>query len=94
MALSGSLPQIDLGVQALNKKFCQRLSKTPMEFMEILSKMYGESTMARSKVYEWHRYFREGRESIEYNECFGRPSASRNTENVRKDRRQTLELSR
>ncbi|GFV63662.1 hypothetical protein TNCV_626571 [Trichonephila clavipes] len=49
----------------------------------MLSKVYGESTMARSKVNEWHRRFKEGRESIEYNERVGRPSISRNTENVR-----------
>ncbi|GFW36564.1 hypothetical protein TNCV_1955641 [Trichonephila clavipes] len=67
-----------------------RLGKTPMESLEMLSKAYGEPTMAKSKVYERHRRFKEGRESIEDNE---RPSTSRNVKNplvsecVRKNRR-------
>ncbi|GFW25695.1 hypothetical protein TNCV_1309561 [Trichonephila clavipes] len=54
--------------------------------------------MARSKVYERHRYFKDGREFIEDNERVGRPSTSRNAENValvsesvRKDRLQLLD---
>ncbi|GFW16916.1 hypothetical protein TNCV_2760441 [Trichonephila clavipes] len=30
--------------------------------------MYGESTLARQKAYEWHLRFKESRESIEDNE--------------------------
>ncbi|GFX01200.1 hypothetical protein TNCV_4581661 [Trichonephila clavipes] len=48
----------------------------------MLSKVYGESSTARSKVYKWHRCFKVGRESIEENERVGRPSTSRNAENV------------
>ncbi|GFX83717.1 hypothetical protein TNCV_349811 [Trichonephila clavipes] len=69
-----------------------------MDTLKMLSKVYGESTMERSKVYEWHRRFKEGRDSIEYNERVGRSSISRSVENValvsecvRKDRCQTLE---
>ncbi|GFV10325.1 hypothetical protein TNCV_3751921 [Trichonephila clavipes] len=68
-----------------------------MEILELLSKVYGESTMARFKAYELHQRFEEGRESTEYNERVGRPS-SRNVENVvllskcvRKDCHETLE---
>ncbi|GFT16490.1 hypothetical protein TNCV_281271 [Trichonephila clavipes] len=63
----------------------------------MLSKVYNEATMARFKVYKWHQRFKEGRESIEDNECVGRPLTSWNAENValvsecvRKDRLQTL----
>ncbi|GFT24853.1 hypothetical protein TNCV_3021391 [Trichonephila clavipes] len=48
----------------------------------MLSKVYGESTRARSKLYEWPQRFKEGRESIEYNKFFGLPSISRNAKNV------------
>ncbi|GFW49239.1 hypothetical protein TNCV_3057491 [Trichonephila clavipes] len=68
-----------------------------MKILKILCKVYGESTMAKSKVYEWHRCFKEGRESIEDNERFGRLSTLQNAENValvpesnRKDQIQTL----
>ncbi|GFU85066.1 hypothetical protein TNCV_1553291 [Trichonephila clavipes] len=68
-----------------------------METLEMLSKVYGESTMVRSKIYECHSCFKEGREPIEGNERVGRTSTSRNAKNialvfecVRKDRGQTL----
>ncbi|GFV38223.1 hypothetical protein TNCV_4792091 [Trichonephila clavipes] len=68
-----------------------------METLEMLSKVYVESTMARFKIYEWHRRFRQGRESIEYNEHAYRPPTSRNAENValvsecvRKDRNRQI----
>ncbi|GFX33691.1 hypothetical protein TNCV_1933581 [Trichonephila clavipes] len=48
----------------------------------MLSKVYGESTMARSKVYEWHWRFKEDRKSMEYNERVGEPLTSRNAESV------------
>ncbi|GFT66167.1 hypothetical protein TNCV_650191 [Trichonephila clavipes] len=56
-------------------KFCRRLGKTPMETLEILIKVYGEFTIERSKVYDWNRRFKEGRESIEHNECVRQPSS-------------------
>ncbi|GFV89402.1 hypothetical protein TNCV_4152211 [Trichonephila clavipes] len=48
-----------------------------METWEMLSKVHGESILARSKIHELHRRFEEGRESIEYNERVGRTSTSR-----------------
>ncbi|GFW15499.1 retrovirus-related Pol polyprotein from transposon TNT 1-94 [Trichonephila clavipes] len=53
-----------------------------METLEMLSKVYGEFTMARSKVYEWHLCFIEGRESIKDNERIEQPLTSQNAENV------------
>ncbi|GFX67760.1 uncharacterized protein TNCV_1564621 [Trichonephila clavipes] len=44
---------------ALSIKFFQRFGKTPMETLEMLSNVYGESTIARSKVYEWLQRFNE-----------------------------------
>ncbi|GFU89604.1 hypothetical protein TNCV_4599171 [Trichonephila clavipes] len=61
----------------------------------MLSKVCGDTTTVRSKVYEWHQRLKESREPIEYN---GRPSTSQNSKNValvsecvQKDHRQTLE---
>ncbi|GFS58796.1 hypothetical protein TNCV_4271061 [Trichonephila clavipes] len=63
----------------------------------MLSKVYGKSTMAKFKVYEWHRRLKEVWESIKNSERVGRHSTSQNAVNValvsacvRKDRRQTL----
>ncbi|GFU57677.1 hypothetical protein TNCV_3638321 [Trichonephila clavipes] len=35
-----------------------------METLEMLSKVYDGSTIVRSKVFEWHRCFKEGRRSV------------------------------
>ncbi|GFX77473.1 hypothetical protein TNCV_1743721 [Trichonephila clavipes] len=48
----------------------------------MLSKVYGECTMARFKIYEWHRRLKEDRESIEDNEHVGLLSTSRNVANI------------
>ncbi|GFS92894.1 hypothetical protein TNCV_1162661 [Trichonephila clavipes] len=63
----------------------------------MLSRVYGDFTMVRSKAYEWHRRFKEGQKFIEDNERVGRPSTSQNAGNValmseyvRKDHRQIL----
>ncbi|XP_023224672.1 putative uncharacterized protein FLJ37770 [Centruroides sculpturatus] len=84
--------------QHCNIKFCQHLGKTATETLKLLRKVYGDSTMAKSKVYEWHQHFRESRESIADDEHSGRPLTSQNEENVElvtqcvhKDRCQTLE---
>ncbi|GFV05750.1 hypothetical protein TNCV_4258451 [Trichonephila clavipes] len=53
-----------------------------MRTLEMLSKVFGESTMARSKVYEWQLRFKEGRESIGYYERVARPLTSQNAENI------------
>ncbi|GFV13652.1 hypothetical protein TNCV_68541 [Trichonephila clavipes] len=47
--------------ETLSIKFCQHLGETPMETLEMLSNVHGESTIARSMSYEWHRRFKEGR---------------------------------
>ncbi|GFU18041.1 hypothetical protein TNCV_1446041 [Trichonephila clavipes] len=66
-----------------------------MKTLEMPSKVYEESTMVISKVYESHQRFKEDRFIVD-DEHGGRPT-SRNSENVRlvseyvrKDRRQTL----
>ncbi|GFS85398.1 hypothetical protein TNCV_2803141 [Trichonephila clavipes] len=68
-----------------------------MKTLKMLSKVYGESTMTRSKVYEWDRCLKEDEESIEDNKRVGHPLTSRNEKNValvsecvRKDRNQKL----
>ncbi|GFW80237.1 hypothetical protein TNCV_461441 [Trichonephila clavipes] len=72
MALSGSLPQINLGVQG------ETQGGLHMETLKLLSKVFGELTTARFNVYEMHRHFKEGREPIKYNEYVGRSSTSWN----------------
>nr|CAH7728141.1 unnamed protein product [Callosobruchus chinensis] len=55
--------------------------------------------MSRTRVFEWHKRFSEGREEVEDDERTGRPVTSRIEENikkvneiVRKDRRLSLRM--
>ena len=55
--------------------------------------------MSKTRLFEWHRRFKEGREQVEDDRRSGRPSTSRTDENVervrqkvRSDRRFTVRI--
>ncbi|XP_072765112.1 uncharacterized protein [Anoplolepis gracilipes] len=48
--------------QHVNLKFSVNLNKTPTECLQILTQAYGEDCMSRTRVFEWHKRFTEGRE--------------------------------
>ena len=83
--------------QRINLKFLVHLRKTPTEALKLLQEVYGDDTISRTRLFEWHRRFKEGREEVEDNHRSGRPSTSRTDENVervkqnvRNDRRLTV----
>ena len=85
--------------QRINLKFLVRLGQTPTEALKLLQKVYGDDTMSRTCLLEWHRRFKEGREEVEDDHTSGRPSTSRTDKNVervrqkvRSDRRLTVRM--
>ena len=85
--------------QRINLKFLVRLGKTPTETFNLLQEVYGDATMSRTWIFEWHKRFREGREDVENDPKSGRPTTSRTNENVervrekvRSDRRLTVRM--
>ena len=60
--------------QRINLKFLVRLGKTPTEALKLLQEVYGDDTMSRTRLFEWHRRFKEGREKVEDDHRSGRPS--------------------
>ncbi|XP_065654466.1 protein GVQW3-like [Hydra vulgaris] len=50
----------------------------------MLHKVYGESAMKKTIVYEWYKRFQDGRKVIENDERSGRPSTSIIDENTKK----------
>ena len=72
--------------QRINLKFLVRLGKTPTEALKLLQEVYGNDTMSRTRLFEWHRRFKEGREVVEDDHRSGRPSTSRTDENVERMR--------
>ena len=85
--------------QRINPKFLVRLGKTPTEALELLQKVYGDDTISRTRLFEWHTRFKEGRQEVEDDHRSGRPSTSKTHENVervrqkvRSDRRLTVRM--
>jgi hypothetical protein len=43
-----------------------KLKKTATEMFSVSHEAYGENTLSRAHVFEWHKRFSEGREAMEY----------------------------
>jgi hypothetical protein len=48
--------------EAVNIKFLVKLKKTATETFDLLCEVYGENTLSRARVFQWHNRFSEGRE--------------------------------
>ena len=53
-------------------KFCFKLGKNATETHGMLQTAFGASCMNRVSVFEWHKRFEEGRESVRDDERCGR----------------------
>jgi hypothetical protein len=65
-------------------KFCVKLGKTATENLEMLREVFGEHSLSRTAVSEWHSRFKACRVSVEDDERSGRPRTSKTTDNVEK----------
>lgn len=63
-------------------KFCVRNGISAVETLKKLQKAFGEQTLSKTTVYEWHKMFKEGRESVEDETRPGRPSTSIDEQHV------------
>ena len=72
-------------------KFCVCNGITAMESLKMLHKCFGQSTLSRTQVFEWHKAFSEGREVGENLPHASRPSTSVNDDNVEKVKKIVLE---
>ena len=70
--------------QHIRIKFYQKLGKTGIETYEMLSQTFGDGSMSRTSVFEWHRRFR--RQSMTIEERPGRTCISTKPEMVGKVR--------
>jgi hypothetical protein len=50
-----------------------KLKKSATETFQLLTEAYGEDGMSRARVFEWHKRFSEGRESVKDDDRPGRP---------------------
>jgi hypothetical protein len=50
--------------QRINTKFCAKLDKSTCETLQMLTEACGADAMKKSSVFEWHKWFKEGREDV------------------------------
>jgi hypothetical protein len=60
-------------LQRINNKFCVKIGKSGSETLALLTVSYGEYTMKKWSVFEWHRRFKEGREIVKDDLRSGKP---------------------
>ena len=53
-------------------KLCLKLGKNATKTYGMLQTAFGPSCMNRASVFEWHKRFKEGRESVRDDERYGR----------------------
>ena len=85
--------------QRTNIKFCVKLGKTATETFNMLLEVYGDSCMSRTRVFELHKRFVDGRLSVEDDAKPGRPCSVKTDVNIEKvrelvhtDRRLTIRM--
>ena len=72
--------------QRNNMKFLVCLGKTPTEALKLLQEVYGDDTMSKTRLFEWNRRLKEGREEVQDDDRSGKLSTSRTDENVERVR--------
>jgi hypothetical protein len=50
--------------QRINIKFCVKIGKSGCETSALLTVVYGEYSMKKWSVFEWHWWFKEGQEDV------------------------------
>ena len=58
-------------------KFCYKVDFSATKTTELIQKAYGDAALSLTTIFEWHKRFREGRESVKDDKCGGRPTTSR-----------------
>ena len=76
--------------QRINIKFCVKLGKMATETLKMLRDVYGDSSMSRTRFFEWHKRFVEGREDVEDDSKSERPCTSTTDTNIEKVRQLVL----
>jgi len=51
--------------QRINVTFCVKIGKSASEALALSTVAYGEYVMKKSRVFEWHRRFKEVREDVQ-----------------------------
>ena len=72
--------------QWVNIKFLVKLKKSDKETFQLLTEVYGEDCTSRACMFEWHKQFSEGRESVKDDDHLGHPYTAVTDDNIEKVR--------
>lgn len=75
-------------------KFCTRNEISATETFKMLQKAFGDRSMSRASVFDWHKLFKEGRERVEDEPRPGRPSTSTDEAHVEEIEKTVLQNRR
>jgi len=68
--------------QSVAIKFCCKVDFSATKTIELIQKAFGDAALSQTTIFEWHKQFREGRESVKDDKCSGRPTTSRTDDNI------------
>ena len=78
-------------------RFCANLGKSATETLEMIQQGFGDQSLSRTQVFQWHARFKAGRTSVDNDEHTGRPTSwttpetiARIQEIIRQDRRRII----
>jgi hypothetical protein len=74
----------DCKSERVNIKFLVKLKKSAMKTFQLLTEAYGEDCMSCACMFEWHKQFSEGKESLKGDDHPGRPSTAVTDDNIEK----------
>ena len=92
-----SLTMTERVEQRYRIKFCHKLGDSQSETIRKIQQVFGDDAMGVTQIKEWFNRFKNGRTSVESEQCSGRPQTARNSavvervkNLVRGDRRLTV----
>ena len=57
---------MDLKLQQRSSiRFCVLLKKSGTETLQMIQEAYGDQALSKTRVFEWHKKFKDGQESLE-----------------------------
>ena len=63
-------------------KFCCKVNFLATKTVELIQKAYGDAALSRTTIFEWHKRFQEGRESVKDDKGSGLPTTSRTGDKI------------
>jgi len=73
---------MDVKEECVAIKFCCKVDFLATKTVELIQKAYGDAALSPTTIFEWHKRFREGGESVKDDERSCRLTASRTDDNI------------